>query len=82
MNFQEILIKGGHADKIGTIGYSHQIAKLKQRIDKQNDELEASKVLYNQLRKVRIQMSLKFNLCGQIDQFFHYLIKRVEVFVY
>lgn len=48
---QEILIKGGQADKIGTIGYSHQIAKLKQRIDKQNDELEASKVLYNQLRK-------------------------------
>jgi len=48
---QEILIKGGQADKIGTIGYSRQIASLKQRIDKQNDELEASKVLYNQLRK-------------------------------
>ncbi|CBY12304.1 unnamed protein product [Oikopleura dioica] len=48
---QEILIKGGQADKIGTIGYSRQIAGLKQRIDKQNGELEASKVLYNQLRK-------------------------------
>ncbi|CAG5079927.1 Oidioi.mRNA.OKI2018_I69.PAR.g9420.t1.cds [Oikopleura dioica] len=45
---QEILIRGGQA---GTIGYSSQIAKLKQRVEEQDRQLDASKELYNELRK-------------------------------
>ena len=46
---KEILIRGGQA---GTIGYSSQIAKLKQRVEEQDRQLDASKELYNELRKV------------------------------